>query len=157
METRASAFNSPHPEQANLLLRAGALTGMTPAMLMVRDLGLQVKFLRGLPEFAGQQIFLYGHGEAGAAALYHAVLDPNMAGVVAERIPPSHRDGAYILGILRVMDMEQAVGLVLPRPVGIVAPPPRRFFWARRLACRLKCEDRLFMGEELAPVLKQCL
>lgn len=143
VEPRGSGFSSCHPNQERHLLRAGALTGLTPAMLLIHDLHHVMRFVTDLPFVKGRRIYLYGRADAGVACLYHGVLDDEIAGVVAQDITATHRRGAYILGILRVLDLPEAVGLMAPRPVGLVNQSPSRTTWAARSYERLGCPERL--------------
>ena len=123
-------------------LRGGALVGLSPCLLMLQDMKLVLAFLKEQPFLQDHKIFLYGRGDAGVAALYQAALDETLAGVVAEAAPASHRDGAYLPGILRVMDLDHAAGLVGPRPVALINQAPGRQYWASRLYQRLGCSER---------------
>ena len=144
IEPRGTGHTAWHPQRQTDILRAGALLGITPVSLLMQDIARMLGFLRGLPEFAGKRVSLFGRGDAGVACLYHAILDDDVAGVVAEDAPGSHRQGGHILGILRVMDIQHAVGLLAPRPVALVnMGPAPRMFWAERLYSRLGCPEKL--------------
>ena len=142
VESRGSGFSSWHPSQKNFLLRAGALTGVTPAMMLIYDLHHIVKFLRELPAVKDRQVYLYGKGDAAVACLYSAILNEHIAGVIAEDLPASHHKGAYILGILRILDLKHTIGLVAPRPVALINPNTK-CLWAERLYRRLNCSSHL--------------
>ena len=53
------------------------------------------------------------------------VLDTN-AGVALSRFPATHTDNSApaLLGVLRVCDVPQALGLLAPRPATLVGPAP---------------------------------
>jgi dienelactone hydrolase len=146
---------SSHSMRAHML-RAGAFVGMTETMLSIRDLTLALEFLRALPELAGQQIYLYGRGDAGVACLYTALLDDAVAGVVADSAPRTHLEGAHIPGILRTLDIPHVIGLLAPRPVGLASFGRVRSFWPERLYTRLGCPDRLAQGD-LASAMQRVL
>jgi hypothetical protein len=61
-----------------------------------------------------------GRGQAGVIAAYAALFEPTIAGVVAAEPPASHRDGPTFLGVLRVLDVPEALGLLAPRPLTLV-------------------------------------
>ena len=128
-------------DRDNFLLQAGTMVGMTPLMLVIQDLRHIVRFIVEQPHIVGKRLFLYGSGDAAAACLYHAVMDENVAGVVLEKLPMTHRRGCYITGILRVLDIEQACGLLAPRPVALVDREPSRNVWVTRLYERLGCPE----------------
>jgi hypothetical protein len=144
IEPRGTGFTSSHPNLEGHLLRCGALIGLTPVTLIMEDIARLLAFIRDLPEARGKPIHLYGRGDAGVACLYHAILDEGISGVVAEKIPGSHRQGGHILGILRVLDLQHAVGLLAPRPVALIEMgPSHRMFWGERLYQRLGCPEKL--------------
>jgi hypothetical protein len=67
-----------------------------------------------------------------------------VAGLALEDLPASHRDGGYILGVLRVLDLAEALGLMAPRPVAVVNMGKiSNKHWARR------AYDRLGQGQRL--------
>ncbi len=155
VEPRGTGFSSVHEAHARHYLRAGALVGLTPVMLMIQDLWRLMPHVHGLEAMRDKPLFLHGRGEAGVAALYHAISDPKVAGVILERPPVSHRDGGYILNVLRYLDMPQAAGLMAPRPVGIVIEPisnMRRWQWTHRLFARLNRNAALAMEPSLSNV-----
>lgn len=145
VEPRGGGFTAYHPAHHRHLLRAAALTGLTPVMMMVHDLECVMKFLRELDWMRGKRVYLYGRADAGVACLYHAIFDDAVGGVVLENPPPSHRNGAYVPGILRVLDLPHALGLMAPRPVGIVAGRHAvvNTKWPQRVYARLGCPERL--------------
>jgi len=145
IESRGTGF-SACTDQEYHLLRAGALTGVTPAALLVHDLHALMPLIYELPFVKGREVYLCGSGDAGIACLYHALLDPRITGVVAANLPASHRRGGYILGILRVLDLPQAIGLMAPRPIALVdMAPTRSIHWASRVYNRLNVPGRLSM------------
>jgi len=141
-----TGYDRSNPGMCTHMLRAGTFVGVTETMLGIQDLMLALRFLRQLPELAGQQLYLYGRADAGVACLYAALFDESVAGVVADSVPRSHLEGAHITGILRTLDIPQLIGLIAPRPVGLVSFGPVRSFWAERLYARLGCPERLVQG-----------
>jgi dienelactone hydrolase len=142
IEPRGSGFTSSGPQAEVSLLRAGALTGVTPAMLLLQDLRKGHAFLKALPELKGRRLFLYGRADAAAACLYQAALDETVAGAVLDALPASHREGAIIPRILRVCDLEQAAGLAAPRPVGLLDLRGARRLWAQRAYERVGAREK---------------
>jgi dienelactone hydrolase len=141
-----SGYDRSNPGMRAHMLRAGAFVGMTETMLCIHDLRLTLGFVRQLPELAGQQVYLYGRGDAGVACLYAALLDDSVAGVVADSAPRTHLEGAHIPGILRTLDIPHVIGLLAPRPVGIPSFGLVRSFWPERLYTRLGHPERLAQG-----------
>lgn len=138
--------------QADLLLNAGAYTGMTPFMLMLEDLQRMIGKILDLPELKGMKPVLYGRGEAGIAALYHAILDERIDSLILEDIPNSHRKGAYFLNVLKLLDIQHALGLAAPRRISFLNAAPS--LWAKRLYARLECTDRLQVAHSIKEVMQ---
>ena len=66
-------------------------------------------------------IKLYGQGEAGIIAAYAVLLKPRGANEVVIIDPPtSHRNGPHFLGVLRVLDIPEALGLLAPMPLTLI-------------------------------------
>ncbi|HRU05601.1 MAG TPA: acetylxylan esterase [Candidatus Brocadiia bacterium] len=143
LEPRGSGF-SHCPSRERDLLRAGALTGVTPCMAMIQDLEVMMPFVRQHPFVQGKRIVLHGRGDAAVACLYHALMHEDIAGLALENLPSSHRRGGYILGILRIMDLPHALGLMAPRPVAVVnIGKMSNNHWAKRAYERLGCAGNL--------------
>jgi len=143
VEPRGTGFTGCRDQEYHLL-RAGALTGVTPAALLVHDLCALMPAIHEMPFVKGKQVYLYGRRDAGVACLYHALFDERIAGVVAADLPASHHRGSHILGILRVLDLPQAIGLMAPRPVGLVNMGSTcNMHWAARAYARLQVPNRL--------------
>lgn len=138
--------------QSDLLLRAGAYMGMTHFMLMLEDLQLIMPDVMQLPETTGRQSFIYGKGDAGIVALYHAALDEQISGIIMDSPTESHRQGAYFINILKHMDIKHAQGLAAPRRIGFVNSKPSA--WARRLYARLDCPQNIIEGASLKEIME---
>lgn len=132
-----------------LLQRAMVLTGQTPVLMTYQDTKLLVDSLSRLPEMRDRAIYLHGCGPAAVAVLYRALVDPRVAGVFLEALPSSHLGACPIPGILRVMDIPQAVGLMAPRPVALIRPGHGFWSWPSRVYARLGCPERLVWVDEL--------
>jgi dienelactone hydrolase len=154
-EPRGSGFSAVAPERRAVLLRAAALVGLTPVMLTVQDLRLLLDQAVLLDELRGRALWLYGRGEAGVACLYAALMDERVAGVMLEGTPASHKDGAPILGILRTLDLDQAIGLMAPRPVILIDPAHGGLKWAGRAYGRLGLSERLITEPTLGAALSR--
>lgn len=132
-------------DRDNYLLQAGNLAGIAPLVLIIQDLYHTVRFLRSRKETAGKRLFLYGTGEAAVACLYYGILDEEIEGVLAEQPPGSHLSGGYIPGIMRVLEFEQACGMLAPRPIALVDQPPDKQNWGMRLYERLGLSNNLIV------------
>jgi len=152
IEPRGTGLEAYGRREYRFLLRASALTGFTPVLMWIQDLGKILPFLRGLPVLRDREFLLFGNGDAAAACLYHSILDDSISAVILRNLPRSHLDGAYILGILRVMDIQEAIGLMAPRPVGLVGWPAPRSQFPERVYRRLGVPERYILGGSLKSV-----
>ena len=146
VEARGTGKTSVHPNQEWQLLRGALLVGRTVAGLQVYDLLRAIELVRGLDEVDSDRIFTYGTGEQGVLAIYAAVLDEQVDGVLADSPTATHVKGPHLLNVLRVVDIPEAAGLVAPRPIGLIGGSLRPFHWTRRLYDRLGIGERLVMG-----------
>ena len=65
-----------------------------------------------LPKYKAR---LYGRGEAGVIAAYAALLMPEKVESVILLDPPlTHDDGPHFLGVRKVLDIPEALGLLAP-------------------------------------------
>jgi dienelactone hydrolase len=160
VEPRAAGMSSldhSSPFLRTHLARAAAYLGLTETLLGVHD-GLRfLDALRRAPELAGQRLCLYGRGDAGIACLYIALMDEAAAGVIAHGIPISHLEGGAIVGILPVLDIPHAIGLVAPRPCAIPGFGVLRGLWAETAYLRMGVGDRFFWGDPLPRAVERVL
>ena len=157
LEPRASGVNAPPDGAAwHEVQRAGALVGLTRPLLWMRDIQAAIACLRRQAAWGGKPLFLLGTGEASVACLYAAILDPEIAGVFLIAPPDSHRDGGPLPGILRETDLAAAVGLLAPRPVGIVGASRLSDWyalrWGHRVYHRLGIPERHALGRIIGEV-----
>ena len=90
----------------NTVERSLALLGDTADSVRVLDI---IQHLGPAP------VRLIGRGQAGIIAAYAALLQPDLADEVIVYNPPtSHRDGPHFLGVQRVLDIPEALGLLAP-------------------------------------------
>jgi len=159
IEPRACGVNAFPESHRNHFNREGCLVGMTPSMLMIQDLHSLWPSVCEMPSLEGREMILYGRGEGAIAMLYHALLHPSprVKAVILEDLPSSHSDpGFQIMGILRVMNIPHAVGLLAPTPVGLINPGGTHFHWyfANRAHGRAGSKA-LVVGESLSGVLEE--
>lgn len=168
-ESRLAGVSYPVPEVGispatsmkwsirKLLPFAMSLSGVTPVMMTVNDIRAAVDYLARCETMKGIEIFLYGKGDAGVAALYAGLVDGRIAGVILDDPPSSHLDAAPILGILRSFDMPQAVGLMAPRRVALINPQHNCWTWPTRVYERLGIPERLIVVDTLAKAFESIL
>ncbi len=142
VEPRAGGLNAYNGTWKVSLLKAGLYVGVTPISLWIKDLKEVFAHFTGQGVFAGKNVYLYGARDAGTAALYYALLDESVKGVILADIHSSHHRGAHLPGVLKVLDVEQALGLLAPRVIGLDTHEWEFGFWACRLYERLGILDR---------------
>jgi len=128
-----------YPDARVSLMRAMILTGQTPVTMTIEDTLLAVRHLLGLELFQGVAIYLHGKGENAVAALYAALLEERVTGVLLEDLPSTHAEEAPIPGILRVLDIPHAVGLMAPRRTALLNSGHNNWTWPQRAFERLGC------------------
>jgi dienelactone hydrolase len=101
----------------NTVERSMALLGMTADSGRVWDI---LQAIRA----SGKPVALTGRGQAGILAAYAALYEPLITSVTLVDPPASHREGPHFLGVLKVLDIPDALGLLAPRPLTIVGDKP---------------------------------
>jgi hypothetical protein len=104
----------------NYVERAHYLLGRTVDSGRIWDIIATARFLRAQHE-GGLPVVLAGEDGAGALAIYAALLEREIAGLILQNPPASlmDRSAPALLNALRVCDVPEALGLVAPRPVTI--------------------------------------
>lgn len=101
----------------NTVERSYALLGKTVDLGRLQDTVAAMAYLRATKKSGVGRIA--GHGQAGVHAAYAALLDPSIGELIVVDPPASHRDGPHFLGILRHLDIPEALGLLAPRKLTI--------------------------------------
>jgi hypothetical protein len=115
----SSGWTTKNPP--NYVERSLYLLGRTADSGRVWDIAATARYLRSL--YADQtELYLAGEGAAAVLSTYAALLEPDVAGLVLSRPSPSHMESAapQLLGILRVLDVPEAIGMVAPRRVTVL-------------------------------------
>ncbi len=68
----------------------------------------------------GKKLKIVGVGESGILSAYAALFEPSIKEVVVIAPPKSHKEGPYFLGVLKVLDIPEALGLLAPTPLTII-------------------------------------
>jgi dienelactone hydrolase len=63
---------------------------------------------------------LTGHQRSSVIAAYAALYEPSIKEVIVINPPKSHKEGPHFLGVLRVLDIPEALGLLAPTPLTII-------------------------------------
>ncbi|HEY5910308.1 MAG TPA: CocE/NonD family hydrolase [Verrucomicrobiae bacterium] len=118
--TRWTTKNPP-----NYVERSHYLLGRTVDSGRVWDIIASARYLHALHN-GKAEVYLAGDGPTAVLATYAALLEPDVAGLGLSRPPASHMatNAPPLLGVLRVLDVPQAIGLLAPRPVTIIGLAP---------------------------------
>lgn len=155
VEPRAAGLNAPGSEWKVSLMRAGMYLGVTPVTLWIKDLREVLAHFRAAGEIPDQNVYLFGKRDAGTAALYATLMDESIRGVIIGDIWRSHKVGGHIPNILKVMDVEQALGLLAPRVIGLDTHEWEFVFWSARLYQRLGIWDRFVHTHSMDQTLRR--
>lgn len=112
-----SAWTRKNPP--NYVERAHALLGRTVDAGRVWDVQATARWLH---EAEGNELSVgvIGKGQAGVLGAYAALFENCIAEVTLVDPPSTHRNGPYFLGVMKVLDVPDALGLLAPRHVTLV-------------------------------------
>ncbi len=112
-----SAWTRKNPP--NYVERAHALLGRTVDAGRVWDVQATARWLH---EAEGNELSVgvLGKGQAGVLGTYAALFETCIAEVTLVDPPSTHRDGPHFLGVMKVLDVPDALGLLAPRHVTLV-------------------------------------
>ncbi|MBL9121986.1 MAG: acetylxylan esterase [Planctomycetaceae bacterium] len=113
--------------------RRFVLTGTTVDEGRIFDVRRAIEAARELlaPE---ARIELAGRGPAAGIALYAALFEPGVDSVELADLAVSHREGPVLIGVLRVLDVPQALALLFPRRVSLTTDQPGAWTWTDDVA-----------------------
>ena len=137
LEPRFCGSRAFPASEHNLMNREGCLVGLTPTMIMIRDIGTLWPTVKSIHTKAGGNgMILHGKGEGAIALLMHTLLNKptGIIGIVLEDLPEGYRNHHFqIMGALGFLDLPEAVGLLAPTPVCLINPRGifHRWFFAR--------------------------
>ncbi len=138
----ATAWTKQSPP--NYVERAHALLGRTVDQGRVYDVAAVLRALAARNgEKAAGQWRVVGRGQAGVIGAYAALFVPEVDGVVAVEPPASHKDGPIFLGVLRTLDVPQALGLLAPTPLTLVGGDGQAFAATRQIYAVAGAEQAL--------------
>lgn len=111
----------------NYVERSHMLLGRTGDQGNVRDMIAIKKNIEEDISRSKPMVFRWtfaGGGQNGIVAVYAALFDQTVAEVIVVSPPTSHKDGPHFPGILREIDIPDALGLLAPRPLTIIGDDP---------------------------------
>ena len=111
---RWTAKNPP-----NYVERAHALLGRTVDSGRIWDVQSVARMLH---EAEGNELTIgvVGQAQAGILGAYAALNETSIAEVIVVDPPASHRAGPHLLGVLKVLDIPEALGLLAPRHLTLI-------------------------------------
>lgn len=142
IDPRGTGDTSWGPELSLHLRRASNWTGRTIASMRVWDVLRGVQAVRSFGEIDPKRVVLAANGDMVAVALYAALLDDQIAGVIIQNPPatqnaPSEPDGTgsaiEIIHSLRYTDLPQIAGLLWPKPLVFIGQRPETYRWTEQL------------------------
>ena len=112
-----SAWTRKNPP--NYVERAHALLGRTVDAGRVWDVQATARWLH---EAEGNELSVgvVGKGQAGVLGAYAALFEVCIAETILVDPPSTHRDGPHFLGVMKVLDVPDAIGLLAPRHVTLI-------------------------------------
>jgi cephalosporin-C deacetylase-like acetyl esterase len=130
----------------NYVERAHALLGRTADEGRVWDIAAIVHLQeRGKRKTKWKVV---GRGQAGILAAYAALFEPSISEVVIVDPPASHRNGPIFLNVLRVLDIPDALGMLVPRPLTLVNAKDKAFERTAAIYKRAGAADKFRQQEE---------
>jgi hypothetical protein len=151
--TGSSACPSRGETAENHLERALLLSGRSLDSGRVQDVMAAVRACRERVAREGVQgagIAVVGRGRMGMVGAYAALFAPAITSVTLIAPPASHMaDGSpQFPGVLRVLDIPVALGLLAPRPLRLLTPDPAPFGATREIYARAGAAGALRLIDE---------
>ena len=115
------------------LERTAAWTGRTIASMQVWDTLRAVRWALEEEKIPATRMTLFGRGNAAVVALYAALFDERVHGVILADPPASHWQGPALLNVLRVTDIPEAAAALAPRDLIFLRAMPPGFAETRKL------------------------
>jgi cephalosporin-C deacetylase-like acetyl esterase len=136
------------------LERTAAWTGRTLAAMQVWDTLRAIAWAVEEERIPATRIALFGRGEAGALALYAALLEERVGSVILADPPASHWRGPALLNVLRVTDLPEAAAALAPRELVFLRALPAGFAAIQALLKRAGHARSLRVAGSLAVALR---
>jgi dienelactone hydrolase len=95
------------------------LLGQTLDGMRVWDVHRAIQALRNIDSVGKVALWLSGRERMAGIALYASLFEPDVAGLYLRNLPKSHRDGPFLLNVLRYLDIPQALEIATHRQIRI--------------------------------------
>ena len=109
-----TAFD-PSPKKQTQIRRRFMLLGQTLDGMQVWDVRRAIQTLCSLDETKSLRPELSARDVMAGIALYASLFEPDVAGLVLENLPATHRNGPILLNVSRYLEMPQAVAMASER------------------------------------------
>ena len=108
----------------NYVERSHFLLGRTTDSGRIWDIAAAARYLRAQQK-GHPPLMVAGEGASAVLAIYAALLEPEIDGLILSSPVPTHMDPSAptLLNVLRVCDIPDALGMVAPRPAMLIGPP----------------------------------
>lgn len=142
VEVRGTGCTSIGPGLYRFAKRAYNLFGQTLPERRVYDLLRALDFLFTVEGVA--DITLYGHGPMAPVAIYAALLDERIAGVILDQPVTTHWDGGpEFPRVLQTGDLPHNLALLFPRPITFVEAIPEAYQYTQEVYAKCGAADRI--------------
>ena len=132
---------NPDTKKDTQIQRRFALLGETTDDGRVWDVCRAIDAIKELEGNTELTVTLQAKGRSAGIALYAGLLRPDILRFDLDAPSSSHRNGPYMLNVLRILDMPQAAALAFPRPVFLYDTDPALWQWTEAVAKLYKGED----------------
>ena len=99
------------------------LLGQTLDGMRVWDVRRAIQALRSIERTSAAPVSLDSRRTAAGVALYAALFEPDVRRLDLFELPPSHRDGPYLLNVRRYLDLPQTVAMVAEHSDVVIHQP----------------------------------
>ena len=131
-------------ERTTHIRRRFVLLGQTLDGMRVWDIRRALQALGQIPGLAEPPIRIEARGNQAVLAAYASLWEPRVREVVLDSPPFRHRDGPTLACISRILEIPQAVALLLPeREIVLRAESSQEWRWLTDLAERIGGDVRL--------------
>ncbi|HDN01618.1 MAG TPA: hypothetical protein ENF42_01445 [Candidatus Bathyarchaeota archaeon] len=159
VEVRGIGETSWSPDLQWLIRRSAMLTGRTVASMRVYDCLRALDVLFSLDWIDRKKVVVFGSGEMAVVALYAALLNGRVSGVILHDPPASQNvssnpDGTgpaiEMLNCLRYTDLPYVAGILWPATITFLGPRPDSYAWTEELYVKLGPPGRIIHSKDLS-------
>jgi hypothetical protein len=124
----------PDPREDTHIRRRLVLLGKSADEGRVWDVRRAIDSLRQIPTLSKARVSVRGRRQAAGIGLYAGIFHPEVDRIELLEPTSTHRDGPFLLNVLRILDLPQAAALAFPRTVAFYGADPDQWDWSRSIA-----------------------